>query len=79
MKIKNYKVSWRHHNHNNTRLKTFKLDKRTTTGPSFGQTECFLSELDNPENVITGEAICTPTDNYDKRLGRYLSFQRAVS
>lgn len=78
MKIKNYKISWRHHNHNDVRLKTFKLDKVTTTGPSFGQTDCYLSDINNPNDIIIGEAYCTPNDNYNKRLGRYISFKRAV-
>lgn len=79
MKIKNYKVSWKHNNHNDSRLGNLKFSKILNPDrPKNGSTECFLVNLENPDNVIIGKSVCQPNDNYDKRLGRYLSFQRAV-
>lgn len=78
MKIKNYKVSWKHNNHNDSRLGNYKFSKNGKDEPKNGSTECFLVNIENPDNVIVGKSVCQPNDNYDKRLGRYLSFQRAV-
>ena len=82
MKIQNYKVSWRHFNHNDLRIpnKNHKLDMsyKKVAVPRYGQTNCYLTDINNPNHVIIGEAYCTPNDNYNKCLGRYISFKRAV-
>lgn len=81
MKIKNYKVSWKHNNHNTRRNPSYnKMGiKRTSNEKVEGSTECYLTDLNNPEVTITGKSICHQNDNYDKRLGRYLSFRRAIN
>lgn len=85
MKIKNYKVSWKHDNHNDKRIPKYKfgMSHNVIQKPNLnkveGSTECYLTDLNQPENTFTGKSICHQNDNYNKRLGRYLSFQRAVS
>lgn len=80
MKIKNYKVSWKHNNHNNKRIfNSSKLSKIQSLEKIEGSTECYLTDLNNPEVTFTGKSICHQNDNYNKRLGRYLSFRRAIN
>jgi len=86
MKIKNYKVSWKHDNHNDKRIPNqqykFGMSHNVIQKPNLrkveGSTECYLTDLNQPENTFTGKSICHQNDNYNKRLGRYLSFKRAV-
>jgi hypothetical protein len=82
MKIKNYKVSWKHNNHNANRIpKSAKLSKRVNEPVQNvkGSTECYLTDLNDPNIAYTGKTVVHQNDNYDKRMGRYLSFSKAVS
>lgn len=81
MKIKNYKVSWKHNNHNDKRIpNSNKLSKRVNEPLQTvkGSTECFLTDLNDPNVAYTGKSVVHQNDNYDKRMGRYLSFSKAV-
>lgn len=80
MKIKNYKVSWKHNNHNDKRIYNPKLSKIIDkTVKVKGSTECYLTDINNPKITYTGKTVVHQNDNYDKRMGRYLSFSKAVN
>jgi hypothetical protein len=78
MKIKNYKVSWKHNNHNDKRMTNPKFSKIVDKAAK-GSTECYLTDLNDPNIAYTGKTVVHQNDNYDKRMGRYLSFSKAVS
>jgi len=84
MKIKNYKVSWKHNNHNGIRITpksgvhTKKLNSVSSQNVK-GSTECYLTNINDPSVSYTGKTVVHQNDNYNKRLGRYLSFSKAVN
>lgn len=82
MKIKNYKVSWKHNNHNDLRIPRSAVYTKLNSVPFQtvkGSTECYLTDLNDPNIAYTGKTVVHQNDNYDKRMGRYLSFSKAVS
>lgn len=65
MKAGEYKIQWKHNN--NTALKGTK-----------SSTQCNILKQDN-SLVATGLTICSEKDHYNRKLGRKLSFSRAVA
>ena len=63
MIVNNYKVSWRHNNNGASKASS---------------TECHITDTNN-NHIVSSVARCNKKDNYNKKLGRKLSFQRAVS
>lgn len=41
-----------------------------------GKTQCFITENDN--EIALGESYCSVNDNFSRKVGRYISFTRAV-
>jgi hypothetical protein len=59
------------------------LKKKEATADSANKTkdaaDKVSTDLNDPNIAYTGKTVVHQNDNYDKRMGRYLSFSKAVS
>ena len=73
MKVNNYKVFWRHNNY--AGQSTSKMDRRVKIPDSY--TECIIKDKED-EILWEGVTVLGKKDIYNKKVGRKLSFERAV-
>ena len=82
MKVDNLRVYWRHVNNVQEDKKRYLEAKKNKTikgTSSHSYTECVIVEEDTGNVLSSRRAFCFPLDNFDKRIGRKISFTKAVS
>ena len=80
MKVGNYEVYWRHVNRKEEdREAYFKAKKEDIPiPPSESYTECLIVDETTGEVISARRAYCSHMDNFNKKIGRKISFARAV-
>lgn len=82
MRVDNLKVYWRHVNNtleDRARYLKAKKEKDIAKMSSTSYTECIIVDEITGEVISARKAFCHPIDNFNKKIGRKKSFEKAVS
>lgn len=81
MIVDKYEVYWKHVNNKEEDRKAYLKAKKEDVSipPSKSYTECSIVDKTTGEVISVRRAFCAHMDNFNKKVGRKISFRRAVS